>query len=132
MREKGMGKTFFRFAFTVACTAMLSACGKEGIDGTWELSQSKQSQCPVYYKFETVTKVEEKKEVIYHLVEMYTNDQKEQDKYKGTYKQENKGDSYILDYGNSFTSKQRMKNDGTKLEVSFGDVNKLCTYKKGA
>ncbi|SFJ25478.1 hypothetical protein SAMN04488574_10912 [Bacillus sp. 71mf] len=130
MREKRMGRTFFKFVFTVACTAMLSACGMNGVDGTWELSQNKQNQCPVYYKFETVTKKEEKKEVIHHLVEMYTNNQKEQDKYKGTYKQENKGDSYILDYGNSFTSKQQMKRDGDKLEVFFSDVDKRCTYKK--
>ncbi|ENQ3079204.1 TPA: hypothetical protein ROX98_000401 [Bacillus pseudomycoides] len=111
---------------------MLSACGNDGIDGTWELSQEKQNQCPVYYKFETVTKKEKKKDVIYHLVEMYTNDQKKEDKYKGTYKQENKGGSYILDYGDSFISKQQMKRDGNDLEVIFSDVNKRCTYKKSA
>ncbi|ENQ3105560.1 hypothetical protein ACEOWJ_001540 [Bacillus cereus] len=125
-----MGRTVFKFVFTIACVAMLSACGNSGIDGTWELSQEKQNQCPVYYKFETVIKKEEKKDVIYHLVEMYTNDQTEHDKYKGTYKQENKGDSYILDYGNSFISNQQMKRDGNKLEVYFSDVKKRCTYKK--
>ncbi|MCM3734316.1 hypothetical protein M3215_00300 [Bacillus cytotoxicus] len=131
MREKRMGRTFLKFAFTVACTAMLSACGNDGIDGTWKLSQEKQNQCPIYYKFETVTKKVEKKDVIYHLVEMHTNDKKE-DKYKGTYKQENKGDSYILDYGNSFISTQQLKRDGDNLEVIFSDVNKQCTYKKSA
>lgn len=120
---------FLKLLFTAFCFLLLSACVEEGIEGTWELSQSEQNQCPVYYKFEIVVKEEEEKQVVYQVVDMYTNEKKKEHKYVGTYTQANKEGLYILDYGNDFISEQWMARDGNMLEVFFRDVNKQCTYK---
>lgn len=122
-------KRLLKLVFTALCMGPLSACGSEGIEGAWELSPSEQDQCPVYYKFDIVVKEEDEKQVTYHMVDMYTNERKKEDKYAGTYTQVNKEGLYILDYGNTFISEQQIKRKGNMLEVFFGDVNKQCTYK---
>ncbi|KEK18923.1 hypothetical protein BAMA_02280 [Bacillus manliponensis] len=114
---------------TALCILLLSACEKEGIEGAWELSQSEQNECPTYYKFEIVVKEEDENQVVYQVVNMYTNEKKKENKYVGTYTQVNKEGLYLFNYGNDFTSEQWLEREGESLRVFFPDVNKQCTYK---
>lgn len=118
---------------SMICIIFLTSCSEKSIDGEWELSQSTQNECPIYYEFKTEMKKENKQTVINHLVKMYTNKYIKEDLSKGTYTKidEDKKDMYFLDYGNSFTSKQQIKreNDNT-LDIYFENVDKTCKYKK--
>ncbi|MCU5050776.1 hypothetical protein OB969_09095 [Bacillus cereus] len=106
---------------------LLSGCSNNDIYGSWEVVDNKKSECPVYYKFETVVKKENKEEIVQNLVEMQTTKNKD-DLYKGSFVKNS--NVYHIDYGNSFTSDQTLKvADGT-LNVYFLTAEKLCTYKK--
>ncbi|MGA4483960.1 hypothetical protein [Bacillus cereus] len=106
---------------------LLSGCSNNDIYGSWEVVDNKKGECPVYYKFETVVKKENKEEIVQNLVEMQTTKNKD-DLYKGSFVKNS--NVYHTDYGNSFTSDQTLKvADGT-LNVYFLTAEKLCTYKK--
>ncbi|KFN02653.1 hypothetical protein D0U04_13935 [Bacillus clarus] len=119
-----MKKILFLFPILLI---LLSGCNNNDIYGSWEVIDNKNGECPVYYKFETVVKEENKENITQHLVEMYTNNKKE-DLYKGTYVKNS--NTYHIDYGNSFTSNQSIKNVDGKLNIYFIDADKMCTYKK--
>lgn len=55
---------------------LLSGCNKNDIYGSWEVVDNKNGECPVYYKFETVVKKENKEEIVQNLVEMQTTNKK--------------------------------------------------------
>ena len=116
---------------SMICTIFLTSCSKNSIDGEWKLSQSTQNDCPIYYEFKNDIKKEEKETIINHLVKMYTNKYIQEDLSKGTYTNIDEEDMYLLDYGDSFTSKQQIKrkSDNT-LEIYFENVNKTCKYKQ--
>ena len=106
---------------------LLSGCSNNDIYGSWEVVDNKKRECPVYYKFETVVKKENKEEIVQNLVEMQTTKNKD-DLYKGSFVKNS--NVYHIDYGNTFTSDQTLKvADGT-LNVYFLTAEKLCTYKK--
>ncbi|MGG0724966.1 hypothetical protein [Bacillus mycoides] len=106
---------------------LLSGCSNNDIYGSWEVIDNKKGECPVYYKFETVVKEEKKEKLVQNLVEMHTTNKKE-DLYKGTFVKNS--NVYHIDYGNSFTSNQSIRNVDGKLNVYFTSVDKMCTYKK--
>ncbi|XLP24707.1 hypothetical protein ACFMB7_12830 [Bacillus toyonensis] len=106
---------------------LLSGCNKNDIYGSWKVVDNKNGECPVYYKFETVVKKENKEEIVQNLVEMQTTNKKE-DLYKGSFVKNS--NVYHFDYGNSFTSDQTLKVVDDTLNVYFLTVEKLCTYKK--
>ncbi|PGC90823.1 hypothetical protein [Bacillus toyonensis] len=107
---------------------LLSGCNKNDIYGSWEVVDNKNGECPVYYKFETVVKKENKEEIVQNLVEMQTTNKKE-DLYKGSFVKNS--NVYHIDYGNSFTSDQTLKVvKKYTLNVYFLTTEKLCTYKK--
>ncbi|MDM5462874.1 MULTISPECIES: hypothetical protein [Bacillus cereus group] len=106
---------------------LLSGCSNNDIYGSWEIIDNKKGECPVYYKFETVVKEEKKEKLVQNLVEMHTTNKKE-DLYKGTFVKNS--NVYHIDYGNSFTSNQSIRNVDGKLNVYFTSVDKMCTYKK--
>lgn len=106
---------------------LLSGCNKNDIYGSWEVVDNKNGECPVYYKFETVVKKENKEEIVQNLVEMQTTNKKE-DLYKGSFVKNS--NVYHIDYGNSFTSDQTLKVVDDTLNVYFLTAEKLCTYKK--
>lgn len=70
---------------SMICIIFLTSCSEKSIDGEWELSQSTQNECPIYYEFKTEMKKENKQTVINHLVKMYTNKYIKEDLSKGTY-----------------------------------------------
>lgn len=115
------------FIFVILLTVILSGCKTNSIEGSWELSKDSDNECPVYYKFKTVVKKEKKETIVNHIVEMYTDNNKEK-LYQGTYVKNS--NIYSIDYGDSFTSNQSMKIIDGNLEIYFENVNKLCTYKK--
>lgn len=115
------------FIFVILLTVILSGCKTNSIEGSWELSKNSDNECPVYYKFKTVVKKEKKETIVNHIVEMYTDNNKEK-LYQGTYVKNS--NIYSIDYGDSFTSNQSMKIIDGNLEIHFESVNKLCTYKK--
>ncbi|MBJ8005314.1 MULTISPECIES: hypothetical protein [Bacillus cereus group] len=106
---------------------LLSGCSNNDIYGSWEVIDNKKGECPVYYKFETVVKEEKKEKVVHNLVEMQTTNKKE-DLFKGSFVKNS--NVYHIDYGNSFTSNQSIRNVDGKLNVYFTSVDKMCTYKK--
>ncbi|OFD92183.1 hypothetical protein BWGOE13_28960 [Bacillus mycoides] len=106
---------------------LLSGCSNNDIYGSWEVIDNKKGDCPVYYKFETVVKEEKKEKIVHNLVEMQTTNKKE-DLFKGTFVKNS--NVYHIDYGNSFTSNQSIRNVDGKLNVYFTSVDKMCTYKK--
>ncbi|MBJ8052683.1 hypothetical protein JDS87_11940 [Bacillus cereus] len=106
---------------------LLSGCSNNDIYGSWEVIDNKKGECPVYYKFETVVKEEKKEKIVHNLVEMQTTNKKE-DLYKGSFVKNS--NVYHIDYGNSFTSNQSIRNVDGKLNVYFTSVDKMCTYKK--
>ncbi|WP_306795451.1 hypothetical protein, partial [Bacillus thuringiensis] len=63
---------------------LLSGCSNNDIYGSWEVVDNKKGECPVYYKFETVVKKENKEEIVQNLVEMQTTKNKD-DLYKGSF-----------------------------------------------
>ncbi|MED1510995.1 hypothetical protein [Bacillus proteolyticus] len=117
-----------KFLLTIAIlVVLLSGCSNNDIYGSWEVADNKNGQCPVLYKFETIVKEEKKEKVVQNLVEMQTTKKKE-DLYKGSFVKNS--NVYHIDYGNSFTSDQTLKVVDNKLNVSFINVEKMCTYKK--
>ncbi|HDR7794413.1 TPA: hypothetical protein QCY19_003048 [Bacillus luti] len=119
-----MKKYFLIFPILII---LLSGCSNNDIYGSWEIVDNKDGECPVYYKFETVVKKENKEEFVQNLVEMQTTNKKE-DLYKGSFV--SNSSTYHIDYGNSFTSEQSLKVADNKLNVYFINAEKMCTYKK--
>ncbi|MGH1163309.1 hypothetical protein QRE62_03325 (plasmid) [Bacillus mycoides] len=117
-----MKKIFISFSILII---LLSGCKTTSIEGSWDLAEKQDNDCPIYYKFKTTIEKEKKEPNKKKIVEMYT-DSKKGELYQGTYV--NDFNMYYIDYGNSFTSNQSIRNVDGYLKVYFENVNKICTY----
>ncbi|MEI4603267.1 hypothetical protein WAG19_15310 [Bacillus cereus] len=114
------------FIFFSIVIILLSGCKNTSIEGSWHLAENQDNQCPIYYKFKKIREKEKIEPGIKKVVEMYT-DSKIGELNQGTYV--NEFNIYYIDYGDSFTSDQSIRNVDGYLEVYFENVNKICIYK---
>lgn len=114
------------FLFFPMLIILLSGCKNNSIEGSWDLAENQDNECPIYYKFKTIREKGKKEPGIKKVVEMYT-DSKKGELYQGIYV--NEFNIYYIDYGDSFTSNQSLRNVDGYLEVYFENVNKICIYK---
>ncbi|MDG4656969.1 hypothetical protein P6P90_08805 [Ectobacillus antri] len=115
----------------ISALLLLAGCGNETLLGTWELAENDKN-CPIEYTFGQEQQTDENnKKMLVNVVEMYTTDKKKANTYKGTYSLVDEDtDSYLLDYGDAFTVRQRLHLDDRTLRVYFESAEKMCVYKK--